>query len=61
MLEVKPYTAYAMNQGLEADKSERRFPWAQVIGIGVVILAGLYASQHPHGFFAALLRVFLAP
>jgi hypothetical protein len=43
------------------EKKEGRFPWPQVIAILFVILAYLYASSHPHGFFATLLHVVVAP
>jgi hypothetical protein len=43
------------------EENNRRFSWGTVVGIVLLILAGLYASQQPHGFFASLVRVFLAP
>ena len=44
-----------------SDDKDRRFPWKTIVGIVLVIIAVLYASQHPHGFFATLVRVLLAP
>jgi hypothetical protein len=45
----------------EPKVKEHRFPWGIVIAITFVIIAGLYASQHPHSFLGTLLRVILSP
>jgi hypothetical protein len=38
----------------------QRFSWGTLLAVVLMILAGLYATQHPHGFFASLVRVFLS-
>jgi hypothetical protein len=36
-------------------------PWGKVVGILVIILACVYASQHPHSLFGYFVKALFAP
>jgi len=47
---------------MDAESEKKaKFPWAQVIGIVVVIMLGFYCTTHPNGFFSHLFKAILAP
>ena len=36
-------------------------PWVKVVGFALVILAAIYASQHPHSFFYYIVKFIIMP
>jgi hypothetical protein len=40
---------------------ETRIPWGKVAGIALLLVAAIYASQHPHSFMAHVVKIILLP
>jgi ABC-type uncharacterized transport system substrate-binding protein len=38
-----------------------RIPWGKVAGIALLIVASVYASQHPHSFIYYLVKIIISP
>jgi ABC-type uncharacterized transport system substrate-binding protein len=36
-------------------------PWGKIVGFVLVILAAIYASQHPHSFFYYMVKFIIMP
>jgi hypothetical protein len=45
----------------EPEATDRRFPWAKVVAIALLVVAVFYASQHPHSLFAHIVKFIIIP
>jgi hypothetical protein len=47
--------------GSQSEMSGFTIPWGKVAGMALLIVAVIYAVQHPHSFFYFLVKLILIP
>jgi hypothetical protein len=47
--------------GSQSETSGFTIPWGKVAGMALLIVAVIYAVQHPHSFFYFLVKLILIP
>jgi len=45
----------------QSETSGFGMPWGRVIAMAILVVAAIYASQHPHSFFYYLLKFIITP